>query len=268
MRYTNLKLINKCLEAIGADSIESADFSDEYPTKILSMIEDVYYDIVFTKDKSHYGEVHKLEPVTYGGSTVGVTTPTKFFLYISDDGVRHDVRNVSHVSFNRTSEANLLTDPDYIDVQYLDPESFLKLNDGLSSDFVITDVGLSDDGYGICKVRTDVDPSYYTSFDNQTVVFDAYDITKDTGGHMDEDRLRVVLTKYPLFLSGETDIQDIEINMWPEFVRACQSMVFSLDKDGPNQGLEIAQRRARVFTQKDTSKVTEIRDRANYGRRN
>ncbi len=260
-------MINKCLEAIGADAITSSEFSYEYPQKVLSMIEDVYYDVVFTKDKSHYGEVHKLEPVTYAGSTVGVTTPTKFNLYISDDSVRHDIRNIECISYNKTSEASLLTSPDYVDIDYLEPSEFLRRNDNYSGTFIVTDVGLSDEGYGLCRIKTDRDPRYYTSFDNQTVVFDAYDVSKETSGHMNEDRLRVLLTKYPLFLSGETDIQDIDAATWPEFVRACQAMTFSLDKDGPNQGLEIEKRRNRLMTQSSFSKIKRLNDRVDYGRR-
>lgn len=83
----------------------------------------------------------------------------------------------SHITYVDTimyDKKNKYTDPvRYSDVRHLDPEDFLRLSNGrLDSDSDVTQITLPS-GVSLF-VRNNVHPTYWTSFDNETIVFDAY----------------------------------------------------------------------------------------------
>lgn len=268
MRYTNLEVINKCLYGINHDPIQSAEFSDELPVKILSTMEDVYYDIVVPKDRKFYCQPENLEPRTsYGGSVVGLTAPTRFKLDIidSDDVSIQPVRNISRIDYNSALTANLVSAPVFQEVEYLTPEEFLKRTDRYTSNYITSDISINS-ASAYTKIRTDKIPEWYTSFDDEFIFFDSYESGKDTSGSMNSNRIRALVSIIVPFKNGVTDVQDIDDRTWPEYVRACQSMVHGLYKDGINVGLEAEKRRNRVLTQNPNSKTGKKLDRVYYGR--
>lgn len=89
--------------------------------------------------------------------------------------------NVSRLDVLRYDKKESLTDPvKYGIIDYVDPKEFLRrsaMRD--STDSTIDTV--SHDG-GSLFIRNDVHPTYYTSFDNQEIIFDAYNSTMDASG--------------------------------------------------------------------------------------
>ena len=100
------------------------------------------------------------------------------------------------------------------DVTWLDPLDFLELcNARIESESDITAVT----GYegNTIKIRNDLDPTYYTSFDNEYLVFDSLDTTVDTT--LQNTHTDVYVVKQPSFTISDTYTLEIPDSMLPLF---------------------------------------------------
>lgn len=158
---TLLKMTQLILSALDYDEVSSIGATAE-ATQVVDVIEETYDHIADALDLPCE---HKLFQPTSVADEVHVTMPTNMSLI---ESVEYD---------KKTS----LTDPtNYGIITYLEPKDFLAYvqprNDTESNIETLTINGTT------IPVRNDAHPTYYTSFDNATFVFDSYYTTLDSSG--------------------------------------------------------------------------------------
>jgi hypothetical protein len=109
-------------------------------------------------------------------------------------------------------------------------------------------------------------PSYYTSFDDENVVLDAYMSTVDAT--LTSAKTRAYGIKYPTF-DAFTDsfTPDLDDVMFPYFLAEAKSTAMSLFKTGSDPKIEQTARRQKVYVQNDLHRLNVGRPKNNYGRR-
>lgn len=163
MRRNLLDMVQEILSDIDSDEVESI-FDTVEAEQVATILKSTYYAMMNNRDWPHLRKSVQLN---------GLGNPDQ----PTHMKIAEEVKELCFIKYNK--EKNNATKKDYGDVTYLQPDHFLhKTNqeDSSSSDVrVVTDTG------GIeLLIRKDRAPTYYTSFNDENLVFDSYDEEVDT----------------------------------------------------------------------------------------
>jgi hypothetical protein len=149
------------------------------------------------------------------------------------------------------------------DVDYLVPEDFINytlMNPGTLS--------VSDFGGVSYTIVTDRDPKYWTCFDDQYLVFDAFNSSDEAT--LQESKSMSFVDLDRTFRLEDDFICDLDANLFPLLFNEAKSVSFIDLKEVSNSGAEARSRRSLVRAQNELSKTSRPKaaDRLpNYGRR-
>jgi hypothetical protein len=134
------------------------------------------------------------------------------------------------------------------------------MDESSSNVVVVTDVK----GGTPLYIRNDRMPSYYTSFDDENIVMDSFDISVDV--ILQTSKTRAYGYIYPTFNQTDDFIPDVDDTMLPYLLAESKSVCFSLFKSGSDPKIEQSARRLKSFVQNDMYKTKMANKRPNYGR--
>lgn len=173
-----------------------------------------------------------------------------------------EVVTVDTVRYNVSDETD---EVEYRLIKQVSPEEFLMLTNSRKSSN--DNVRVVDDSSGIpLKVLNDTYPEYYTSFDDEYLVFDAY--PSDDGNTLQSNKTIVMAYSYPAFVVAD----DHEINL-PDtvlqlLIAEAKSHCFITLKQAPNEKEEQRARRLSAWLSKERFRNGEQTYRyPNYGRK-
>lgn len=164
MKYTLLEMVQRILESIDGQMIESIEDTRE-AVQVANCVKETYYHLLYTRDikaNNNLVQLHSLSDVNH---------PTEF--YINDD--------IAQILLFKYYDK---TNDKYVDLQWLDPEKFIdhslnmftRATDNEGNPLVQQ---ITDASGVIYNVRNDRNPQYFTSFDDKHFVCDAWN-KKDT----------------------------------------------------------------------------------------
>ena len=161
MQLTLLEIVQAVLSDINSDEVNSID--DTFESERVAIIaRDTYYYLASSKFLPHYQSVFQL------GDTGDATL-------LTHTTIPDDVIELYWITYNKTDDSGAKK---YTKIDYAKADAFLDLiNQRDSTDTNVTTVT---DPSGIeLLIRTDQQPTIWTSFDDHYVVFDAHDSTYD-----------------------------------------------------------------------------------------
>lgn len=249
MKYTLLEIIQRVGSVIKSDEITELDETIE-AVDIRNEIQNTFDDLMSTWDweflKHHPRKLDAITPAR----VVQLAIPS-------------DVKHIEKLMYNARSAVG--SDPVFKNLTYLKPSEFheLVLRRQLGANVEECDVG---DGVAI-RVYNDQEPSYFTSYDEVTVVFDAYQKSVDAAG-IDPAKTAVIATL--ILNSGSTAdwspaVPEYIHNLWfQESVARCSSQIRGVE----NGRYERQARRAQVsaLRQDEAASPNNSDDGVNYGR--
>jgi hypothetical protein len=171
MRYTLLEMVQRILSSMDSDEVNSInDTTESYQVALL--IEGVYNDLLAESNLPEMGTMFELTTSTDTTKPVLMTVP-------------EDITSLEWVQYNVQADADDY--PNFKDIVFKPLKEFLALTytySGLadltlasSFDHDITNNSITDTITFV--YRMDTEPTYYTSFDDGTLIFDSYDNTVD-----------------------------------------------------------------------------------------
>lgn len=192
MAKTLLQIVKNTLEAMDSDVVDSiylADGGTEESEQIAGFAKQLYEYLYSIMEWPHSKLLTQLDAVADSSKPNYLKIP----------------ETVNEVVWLRYRDK---------DVQWLSPYEFMTLCDARnSSDTDVTEV-TGFEGNTI-KVRTDVAPTYYTSFDNEYLVFDSYDSTLDTT--LQNSQTDAYCVRSATFTISDTFQPDMPDSMYPLF---------------------------------------------------
>lgn len=237
MKRTLLELTQSILSDIDGEPVNSI-FDTEEATQYASVVRDTYFNIVAARQTPEHDELLKLTALS------DLTKPV-FLKY---------PENVKEIR---------LFEYDGKEVYWKDPIKFLES---------MPTVGQADVGTAVDPVsgitlsfRNSKNPRYYTSFDNEYIVCDSYDVSEDDT--LQESKTRCWGTKYPSFTMSDSFIPDLNETLFPYLLAESKSVCFSIFKSGSDPKVEQAARRLKNGIQNDRFKSKRENTRNFYGRR-
>ncbi|MEE8598906.1 MAG: hypothetical protein V3S69_05270, partial [Dehalococcoidales bacterium] len=166
-KKTILKLVQDLGSSISSDEIDTLDETLE-ATDILMYLRMAFEEVIARRD----WEFLKNRLRTLDDRDVGDTQINRLRLPA-------DASSLSDITVRYRNPAGS-RDEVFSDLIYLAPWDFLVQTQGGNEEDANVDVILNDDGV-TALINNDRAPTYFTSFDEEHLNFDAYDATKGTG---------------------------------------------------------------------------------------
>lgn len=226
-KLTVLAMVQDILSDLDSDEVNSINDTIE-AMQVAQIIKTTYFNIMDGRDWPHLSQIFKLEA---SGTT---TRPTHMKL-------PENVVDITIVKYNKRKTTDTFDRME--DVKYKTPEDFLTLVNQRKSD--ATNILVVTDTTGITlNILEDTAPTYFTSFDDEYVIFDSYDNTIDST--LQSSKTQCHGKVEPTFTVSDTFIPDIPTQMFSYLLNEAKSTAFLILKQAPNQKAEqhsISQRR-------------------------
>lgn len=136
---------------------------------------------------------------------------------------------------------------DYRTITYLEPAQFFELMSARSG--ADNTIEVEDDSGVRLWVFDNSNPTYWTTFDDEYIVFDSYLSDSDTT--LQESKSLIYATKSQSFTMEDDFIPHLDTNLFPYLLAEAKSVCFANLKQMPSPKEEQRSRRQRVRSQND-----------------
>jgi len=205
-KLTLLKITNSTLSSMDSDEINSINDTEE-ALQVARVVEEVYFEMMSQKDWPHLKLIRELDGVSDSDKPSHLQLPAGV---AEIKKVKYDVSTVT------------ATDVSIGDIRYLEPESFISLVHQRRSNDTNVQTVTTDEGVPLF-IKNDTPPTYWTSFDNEFLIFDSFDSAVDTT--LQGSKSIVFAVRIPAFTQTDAFIPDLPESMFPlllaEVKRSC-----------------------------------------------
>lgn len=246
-RMTLLEMTQNILSAMDSDEVNSISDTVE-SLQVANEIVTTYYELFAARDLPSTKRLMTLEALSdvdhpnYMKIPDGVVS-IEWIKYKGDEG-------------------------EYVDVTYLEPVDFLNRANRFNTTDAVTPIGDLSNSSIIINVGIDQQPRFWTTFDNQYVVFNSLNLDLDST--LQESKSLVEAIKLPEFLLGDTEVPDLDTVLFPLLLSEAKKACFINFKGVSNANEERRARRQLVRTQNNLWRGDQRRPynrTPNYGRR-
>jgi hypothetical protein len=248
---TILDVVQRLLSDMDSDAVNSITETIE-ATQIAHVVRDTYENIVDEHRMHGTRRLFQLDGVSDTSRPNYLRIPAGYF-------------NIDWVNYDARLEKD--TTPQLSRVDYLPPQEFITRVNMRSADdpAVIT---VFDFHGGRLHIMDNKTPSFYTTFDNDYLVFDSYN--KDVEDTLMESKTQAYGQFRPDLSLADSTVLDLPKHLLSLLVNEAREMVFEQFKDGAPQKITRNALRARVRAQRTDHKLA-LRNPADnlpdYGRR-
>lgn len=256
MRYTLLELTQNILSSLDGDEVNSITDTTE-SLQVVKCIETTYWDII---SRGEFPRNFTFFSLTPSGDPLKPT-----LMYLPDTQL-----TLSWVRYNR--ELPVDPSPNFSNVEFQDLDTFLQRMYALdSTDTAVTeyDHQFPNGATMTFLSRNDRHPTYYTTPDDQSVIFDSYDNTVDTT--LQESKTMCYGEKLPTFTETDNFVADLPAKQFSLLLNEAKALAWAELKQAQNAKAEQRARKGWISSQKSKRNIDNPRNELdrlpNYGRK-
>lgn len=248
-RMTLLELTQDIISDMSGDYISSISDTDE-SEQVAQIVKNTYWELIESK---HTRWEHLRDTLTLSPS--GDTTKPAVMLLNSN------VYKIQELWYNKRTSTD--TKDKFQKVHYLIPEDFLEKVNGRDSTESNYE-SMATNGITVV-IRNDQAPMYYTSFDDETFVFDAYDSAVETT--LQSSKTQVIVHKIPTWTHTDSAIPDLPPQAFSLLLAEAKSVCWNALKQLPNAKEEQRAARLRSNINNHSEQINNRERPTVYGRR-
>jgi hypothetical protein len=235
MKQTLLEIVQDIMSDMDTDEINSI-FDTVESEQVASIVKRSYINLISTRNWAHLSKLIQFSPIT------DFTRPTH--LRMPDN-----IKELEFINYDVRKQDE--TKRNYKEVTYLDSLEFLFKLNGRDSDN--DDIVIIDNGGGVeLLIDKTKKPRYWTTFNDQNIVFDAYDELVDSVLQNSKIQAKAYMT--PTWVMDDDFIPDLPSEAFSNLVEEAKSTAFLVLKQMNNAKAEAnAQRQARWLSRKSWS---------------
>lgn len=250
MKYNLLEIVVDILNDMDGDFINSIDDTEE-ALQVAQIVKSTYQAMMSNRNWPHTARVINITPFANSLLPTHTTLPDNVKELIS---VYYDTK--------RNGETRL----NYRQIKYLDPDDFLRLVNQRNNDDVNCDVIQDPSGVKLL-IMTNKAPEYYTSFDDETMVFDSYDSSVDNTIQANKTQVRAYTI--PTFEMSDDFIPDLPDEAFTALIEEAKSKaMFKLKQTQDIKSEQEANRQQRWLSRKAWKTHEKDLYPYSYGRKN
>ena len=239
MKTTLLQLVQSILSDMDSEEVNSISDTIE-AQQVASVVEDTYYNIIAAREIPEHNKLLSLTAVSNSAKPTHFKYPAR-------------TKVVTRIDYN----VGTIADKDFREIEFVDPMTFI---DRMSETGLLVETF---DGAVDIYVLNDTAPSYYTSFDDEYIIMNAFEVSKEAT--LQADKTRAWGSTYPTFSQTDSFEPDLDNTLMPLLLAEAKSTCMSLFKGGPDPKVDQAARRLKSYVQNDQYK-TRIKSINQYGR--
>lgn len=239
-KKTLLQIVRDILSSLDSEDVSSISDSVE-AQQVANIVEQVYYAHVATENIPEHSGLLKITAASNSA------TPTHFTL-------GDNVKNIECLWYSTDASFT------YREIDYVDFKTFLTRSDNISSNYDNVTVG----GTNV-RITNNKNPTYYTTFDDYTIIMNSYDSSIEST--LQESKVRAWGYTIPVFSQTDTYIPDIDASLFPYIISESTSVAYEMLKGTVSQKMEQFARRTRARVHNDRHRVPVGNKRPDYGRR-
>ena len=220
MKLSLLDIVQDILSDMNSDEVNSIQDTIE-SMQVAGIVKSVYFELMGNKNWPHLQTLTRLQ------ASGDNTKPTHM-------RIPELVKELEWIHYNRR-ELAAPTVAKYEEIKYVDVDEFLSI----TSKYDVTAANVTEitDFSNITfLIKTDEHPKYWTSIDDDYVIFNAYYKTLESTLQQANSRIRVYME--PSWSMSDTYIPDLPSEAFPALLAEAKSTAFSRIKQLPDQKAE------------------------------
>lgn len=247
-KLTLLDLTQRILNDMNGDEVNSISDTLE-SQQVASIIRDTYQEIIGDRKWPHLNRL--LKPTPQGSIYPTHVSMADAWVYL--DSVRYNVRK-------QTSTKDI-----FEPMEYMEPDDFIEYLNARSSDS--SDVDTISDPVSTVSllILNDTAPQFWTTFDDESLVFDAYDSLVDT--NLQASKFQVWGNFEPTWVHTDVGIPDLPAKAFPYLLAEAKSNAFNALMQVGNQKAEQQSRRQKVWLGREKWRSGRGQQFPDYGRK-
>ncbi len=247
MKMTLLEIVQSILSDMGGDEVNSIDDTFE-SSQVAEIIRTTYLAMMSNRNWPHLKRMIKL---TASGDT---SLPTHMTL---QEGVKELV-SVKYDCARPTDTKKI-----YREIRYVTPEDFLRMTYQRDSSDANTVVVIDPSGSELF-IRNDTAPTYATSFDDEVMVFDAYEVSLDST--LQESKVQTTAYVMPEWDHVDDHIPDLPSMAFSALLESAKSVCFLRVAQRGDQASSMEAKRQQTWLARKARRVGGGIQYPNYGR--
>lgn len=253
IRQTLLEIVQDLLASVEDDEVNSIT-DTETATRVANIVKENYYNIISAAELPEHHTFFELDTSSDPNKPTVMSLPTS-------------VASIQFLKYNVTDGATA----DFRDMRFIPLDTFLERMYNLDETednvtrFTLTISGATID----FLVLNDKPPEYYTTFDDNTIVFDSY--VEDTETFLLKNKTLGYGQVLPTFELLDTYVPDLDSKQFSLLINECRRQVFDELRQSDNRLAAERARKAWIKLQRDKRAIpfpySYYNDLPNYGRR-
>lgn len=240
MKLTLLEMVQEILPDIDGDEVNSIGDTEE-ATQIAGIIRQTYFNLVAERVLPEHKELTTLDSIADSTRPCYLKLP-------------EDVDQIYRVEYN---VADTDGEWSFRHIEWKEPLEFLDLIKTRDLNDSNTTSMLDINGLTTIIIRSNKHPTFYTSFDDEHLVFDSYKSTVDTT--LNASKTRAYVSKEPQFTLEDSFTPDLNNKKFRLLVNEAKSLVMATIPKTVNPVVERNARKQRTRTQDDTRRTDKLR---------
>lgn len=228
MKLTVLQYVQKSLNEMDSDDVNDIAETEE-SLQVAELLEDIFFDLMANRNWPHLKQAQQLLGLG------DVTKPNFMRLPVG-------IKEIVTISYN-IRDINDTRDR-VVPITFVEPDEFLTLHvNPRRSD--ADNIQVISDFSGIkLNIFDDREPTFWTTFDDENIIFDAFDNDIDTT--LQQSKSQVLVYKEPSFTIANNFIPDLPSEMVPMLLnelKSRSSLAFAQKQNVKAEGEAVRQRR-------------------------
>lgn len=249
MKMTLLEIVQDILNDLDSDEVNSIDDTTE-SQQIAQIVKSTYFAILSARDWPHTKRLVQVNP---SGNPL---IPTHMYL-------QDEIKRVAFINYDKAK----VSDGErrrIEEVKFIEPDDFLRLcntRDNTLPEYTT----VVDPVSGILiTVKNDIGPTYYTSFDDKSLVFDSYDSALDDT--LQQHKVQVYAYVLPTWVHEDDAYPFLPDDAFTFLLEEAKSRASFKIRQQPDQKAEQEAERQRKWLARNDKRVARGIRFPNYGR--
>lgn len=257
MKMNLLEMVQLILSSLDSDEVNSISDTVE-SNQVALLIKSVFYDCATDLSLPEHETLFQLNPSGDSAKPTLMTVPT-------------NVTHVNWIAYNNVDSSDTDTTDHYETCDFIPFEQFQEMQQSLRDQDTGTDsLTYTNNGQSFVHwYYTDRMPLKYTSTDNYTLLFDAYNADVDTTLQQSKTQCHGIV--YPTWTMSDSFTPDLGPTQFSYLVNRAKVRAFAELKQAPNQEAISEARRQKIIIQKKKRTVPDrpavFNVSARFGRR-
>lgn len=249
MKKTLLAMTQNILNDMDSDEVNSFDDTME-AMQVAEIIQTSYFELIGTRNWPHLKQLFSLN------NSSDALKPSHMRL-------PDDLKELTFIQYNKQKTADL-DRRNFQEIKYKYPDEFLHITNQRNN--TLDNVAVVTDGTGVeLLIRNDQHPTFWTSFDEEWIIFDSFDST--FGTTLTSANCQAFGVRNPKWEHVDDFIPDLPIEAFPTLLADAKSTAFLVLKQVSNPKAEQKAAKGERWLARKAKVINQGIRYPNYGRR-